>query len=250
MKNPSLCITSIPGTQTQPLKLLAAAFLAVSLLAPTARAGQGAASFLDFDDVNPGFGTPTDTSETLLNWSTSAAGTATNSARPSGTQLTIGAVDSDFMGPTPFAFSINLNGGGNLQGVRINSTNVNVTFTGSANTHNNSGPNFWIVTNFSTLTVNDTRQTFADQVKGVNWNNVAVTFQGPGTINFPTPFGCNSTAVNTQNMSGVINLQMPAVVSASSYSGGFVLVAGTLNFASAGSANAFNGFAAGKNFII
>jgi autotransporter-associated beta strand protein len=205
---------------------------------------------LDFDDVNPGFGTPTDTSETALNWSTSAAGTASALARPSGTQLTIGNADSDFTGPTPFNFAINLNGGGNLQGVRINSTNVNVTFTGSANTHNNSSPNFWIVTNFSSLTVNDTRQTFADTVKGVNWNNTAVTFQGPGTINFPTPFGCNSTAVNTQNMSGVINLQMSPVVSASSYSGGFVLVAGTLNFASAGSANAFNGFAAGKNFII
>jgi len=230
--------------------LVAAASLAILLLAPTARAGQGAASFLDFDDVNPGFGTPTDTSETALNWSTSAAGTASALARPSGTQLTIGNADSDFTGPTPFNFAINLNGGGNLQGVRINSTNVNVTFTGSANTHNNSSPNFWIVTNFSSLTVNDTRQTFADTVKGVNWNNTAVTFQGPGTINFPTPFGCNSTAVNTQNMSGVINLQMSPVVSASSYSGGFVLVAGTLNFASAGSANAFNGFAAGKNFII
>ena len=220
------------------------------MLASTARAGQGAASFLDFDDVNPGFGVPTDTSETALNWSTSAAGTATATARPSTTQLTIGNADSDFTGPTPFNFTINLNGGGNLQGVRINSTNVNVTFTGTANTHNASGPNFWIVTNFSTLTVNDTRQTFADTVKGLNWNSTAVTFQGPGTINFLTPMGANSTAVNTQNMSGVINLQMSPVVSASTYSGGFVLVAGTLNFASAGSANAFNGFAATKNFII
>jgi autotransporter-associated beta strand protein len=253
MKNPILCITSIPGMHLRFRKLftlLAAASLAMLLLAPNARAGQGAASYLDFDDINPGFGTPADTSESLPNWSTSAAGTITNSARPSGTQLTIGAVDSDFTGPTPFTFSINLNGGGNLQGVRINSTNVNVTFTGSANTHNASSPNFWIVTNFSTLTVNDTRQLFADTVKGLNWNNTAVTFQGSGTINFPTPFGCNSTAVNTQNMSGVINLQMPPVTSASSYSGGFVLVAGTLNFASAGSANVFNGFRASTNFVI
>jgi fibronectin-binding autotransporter adhesin len=253
MKNPSPCITSIPGTHVRfykPLIILAATCLAISLFAPAVRAGQGAASFLDFDDVNPGFGIPTDTSETAINWSTSAAGTATATARPSGTQLTIGNADSDFTGPTPFAFSINLNGGGNLQGVRINSTNVNVTFTGSANTHNASTPNFWIVTNFSTLTVNDTRQTFADTVKGLNWNNTTVTFQGPGTINFPTPIGANSTAVNTQSMSGVINFQMPAVTSASTYSGGYVLVSGTLNFASAGSANAFNGFGAGKNFII
>jgi autotransporter-associated beta strand protein len=253
MKNPS-CIISIPTTQLRFDKrlsgLLAVTVLAISLFASAARGGQGAASFLDFDDVNPGFGTPTDTSETALNWSTNAAGTAPTNLRPSGTQLTVGSADSDFSGPTPFAFTINLNGGGNLQGVRINSTNVNVTLTGTANTHNNSGPNFWIVTNFSTLTVNNTRQTFADTLKGVNWNNVAVTFQGPGTINFPTPFGCNSTAVNTQSMSGVINLQMPPVTSASTYSGGYVLVSGTLNFASAGSANAFNGFGAGKNFII
>ncbi len=231
------------------LKLAVIAF-SVLLLAGAARAGQGAASYADFDDVNPGFGTPADTSETSLTWSTSAAGTATATARPSGTQLTIGSAATDFPGPAPYTFSINLAGGGNLQGVAINSTNVNVTFTGSANTHNNSGPNFWTITNFSSLTVNDSRQTFSGTVKGMNWNNVAVTFQGPGTFNFPTPFGCNSTAVNTQNMSGVINLQMQPVTTASSYSGGFVLVAGTLNFASAGSANAFNGFAAGKNFII
>jgi autotransporter-associated beta strand protein len=231
-------------------KFLRVPILAILLLAPSARAGQGAASYLDFDDVNPGFGTPINTDELSLNWSTSAAGTATATARPSGTQLTIGSAATDFSGPTPYVFSINLNGAGNLQGVVINSTNVNVTFTGSANTHNNSGPNFWTITNFSSLTVNDSRQTFAGTVKGMNWNNVAVTFQGPGTFNFPTPFGCNSTAVNTQNMSGVINLQMPPVTAASSYSGGYVLVAGTLNFASAGSANAFNGFGAGKNFII
>jgi fibronectin-binding autotransporter adhesin len=261
MKNPSACITSIPQknpwfrkslvkSAMKSVTILAAMWLVMFFFAPAARAGQGAASFLDFDDSNPGFGTPTDTSETANTWSASAAGTVSAGQRTSGTQLTIGNADSDFSGPTPFNFAINLNGGGNLQGVRINSTNVNVTFTGTANTHNNSGPNFWIVTNFSSLTVNNSRQLFADTVKGVNWNNVAVTFQGPGTINFPTPFGCNSTAVNTQSMSGVINLQMPPVVSASTYSGGFVLVSGTLNFASAGSANVFNGFGAGKNFII
>ena len=34
------------------------------------------------------------------------------------------------------------------------------------------------------------------------------------------------------------------------YTGGYTLTAGTLNFASAGSANAFNGFAAGKSFSV
>jgi fibronectin-binding autotransporter adhesin len=254
MKYPSSRIASMPATQLRfrnLLTLLGATSLAILLLATTARAGQGPASYLDFDDVNPGFGTPVDTSETAVNWTTSAAGTVGSTARPSGTQLTIGAAATDFAGPSPFSFAINLNGGGNLQGVVINSTNVNVTFTGTANTHNNSGPNFWTVTNFSSLTVNDTRQTFADTVKGLNWNNVAVTFQGPGTINFPTPIGCNSaTAINTQNMSGVINFQMPPVTSASGYGGGYVLIAGTLNFASAGSANVFNGFTAGKSFMV
>jgi autotransporter-associated beta strand protein len=254
MKNPAFCITPISATQLRvrkPIIIAAAISLAISLLVPAARAGQGAASYLDFDDVNPGFGTPVDTTETTVNWTTSAAGTVGSTARPNSTQLTIGAAATDFGGPTPFTFSINLNGGLNLQGVVINSTNVNVTFTGTANTHNNSGPNFWTITNFSSLTVNDTRQTFADTVKGMNWNNVAVTFQGPGTINFPTPIGANSaTAINTQNMSGVINFQMPPVTSASTYGGGYVLIAGTLNFASAGSANAFNGFTAGKTFTI
>src|SRR5262249_50722892 len=129
MKNSSQCITYIPGTHPRFRKhlILLAASLAVLLFAPAARAGQGPASYLDFDDVNPGFGTPVDTSETPLNWSTSAAGTAPATARPSGTQLTIGAAATDFPGPTPLNFSINLNGGPNLQGVVINSTNVNVT---------------------------------------------------------------------------------------------------------------------------
>ncbi|HZM06451.1 MAG TPA: autotransporter-associated beta strand repeat-containing protein, partial [Candidatus Saccharimonadales bacterium] len=111
----------------------------------------------------------------------------------------------------------------------------------------------WMVTNFSTLTLNDTRQAFVvgGSVKGLNWNNQSVTFTGAGTINFPSPLGCNSTALNTENMlGGVINLQMSPVTGASSYTGGFALANGTLNFASAGSTNAFNGFAAGKNFSI
>jgi autotransporter-associated beta strand protein len=230
-------------------------FLAALSFIPAAFAGQGAASYLDFNGTTAGFGTAATTSESALNWSTSAAGTAATTARPSGTQLTIGAQASDFLDVAPETFNINLDGGGNLQGVLINSTNVNVTFTGSANTHNNSGPNTWTVTNFSTLIVNDTRQAFdsASTVKGLNWNNVAVTFQGGGTITFQTPMACNTaSAIQTEAMlpTGVINLQNAAISTTCSYKGGFTLTSGTLNFASAGSAYAFSGLTNGQFLAI
>ena len=227
---------------------------AFCLLASAVYGGQGAANYVDFDATNPGFGTGADTSETATTWTTAAAGNIATIARTSGSQLTIGAVATDFAGSG--TFSINLNGGGNLQGVLINSTNANITFTGTANTHNNSGPNTWTITNFATLTINDTRQNFdsAGTIKGLNWNNVAVTFQGPGTFNFATPLACNSTAANTCNMTnGVINLQMGAISPASttcSYKGGFALNAGTLNFASAGSATAFAGLTNGQTLAL
>src|SRR5882757_8976094 len=124
MKNPSSSITSMTATQHRLRTLLTpliAMCLAISLLTPSVRGAQGAASYLDFDDANPGFGTPVDTSENTANWSTSAAGTVGAVIRPSGTQITIGAAATDFAGPTPFNFAINLSGGGNLQGVVINS---------------------------------------------------------------------------------------------------------------------------------
>lgn len=93
-------------------------------------AGQGAASYLDFNGSDTGFGTPTDTSETATNWTTSAAGTTNTTARISGSQLTVGNAVSDFGGPSRVAFAINLDGASNLQGVLINSSNVDVTFTG------------------------------------------------------------------------------------------------------------------------
>ncbi len=248
--------TACPSRKSQNRSLyyarIASAILAFLSIIPAANAGQGTASFLDFDGTNPGFGTAANTAETITNWSTSAAGTAATTARPTGYQITVGAAASDFPGAAPF--NIALDGNGNLQGVLINSTNANVTFTGTANTHNNSSPNAWTVTNFASLTVNDTRQSFdsAGTVKGLNWNNVVVTFQGGGTFNFPTPFGCNTTNGNTENMlpTGVINLQNAAISSTCSYKGGFTLTAGTLNFASTGSAFAFSGITNGQLFSI
>ena len=132
-----------------------------------------------------------------------------------------------------------------LNGVLINSTGANITFTGSANVHPTSSST-WTVAAGSSLTVNDTRQSFdttTGTVKGLNWNNQATTFAGGGTINFPTPFGANSaTALFTENMpGGVINIQIGAITAGDtiSYGGNFTLTAGTLNFASAGSAFQF-----------
>jgi len=148
-------------------------------------------------------------------------------------------------------YTINLDNGGSWTGggLTIGSTNTVITFIGTANTHLNATAT-WTVAAGSTLILDDTRQSFdaAGTVKGFNWNSRSATFAGGGTFNFQTPFGCNSTAVNTENNpGGVVNLLMNPVTSTASagtYSGGFTLTAGTLNFASAGSAEAFYGFTA------
>src|SRR3954467_13963533 len=116
--------------------LAAGSFIGVyGMSASTARAANGTASYLDVNGNVAGFGSASGTyTETGLFWSTSNAGTATPTARPTSTQLTIGNTASDFAGQT---FAINLDAGINLNGVLINSTSVNVTLQGSSNTHNN-----------------------------------------------------------------------------------------------------------------
>ena len=253
--NPMKTNLKFPIQSRHPLNLFAGTMLALLFFAPAILAGQGAASYVDWNSTTAGFGTPADTTETALTWSTSAAGTAATTAKPATTQLTIGANLADFAAVSPYAFNIDMNAGSTLQGILINSSNINVTLTGSSNEHNNSSPNTWTITNNSSLTLNDTRQAFdsASTVKGFNWNGVAVTFQGGGTFNFLTPFGCNTaTAVQTENMiGGVINLQWPSTISTKSTScGGFILTNGTLNFASAGSAYVFSGLTNGQTVSI
>ena len=148
-------------------------------------------------------------------------------------------------------FSVNLNGN-RLNGVAVNSPGIDVTLTGTGNVYPSAAQTWW-VTNNSSLTVNETRQAFdsGSTVKGMNWNGQSVTFLGNGTFNFPTPFGCNTpSATQTNNMpGGTNNFQMSAPALGStgnSYKGGFVLIAGTLNFASAGSAYAFSGLTNGQ----
>src|SRR4051812_36940823 len=71
--------------------LFAGLLLALFAFTPASFGANGAANYLDFDGPTPGFGTPTDTVETntvILNWSTSATGTAVTTNRVSGSQLT------------------------------------------------------------------------------------------------------------------------------------------------------------------
>jgi autotransporter-associated beta strand protein len=85
----------------------------------------------------------------------------------------------------------------------------------------------------------------------MNLNNQATTFTGGGTINIGTAL-MGSSALVTENMTGVLNLQATntTVGYTSTLTGGFTLTAGTLNFASAQSAGTFSAFTSGKTFTI
>ncbi len=229
-----------------------------------ARAANGTTIYFDVNGNLAGFGVPGGPNPpnaagpynlTGSFWDLTADGTGASVAFASGDALTIGSTTTVF---APATFSIDLDFGNNLNGVVINSPGINLTLTTENNNVHPTSASTWTVAAGSTLTLNGARQTFAtgDTIKDLNWNNQAITFTGGGTFNFPTPFGCNSgAATNVENMSagGVVNLQMAALASStttSTYGGGFTLTAGTLNFASAGSAGAFIGFVAGKPFSI
>jgi autotransporter-associated beta strand protein len=222
--------------------LFTLALLGLLAVTPASWGANGTTNYIDFDGNNPGFGTPTGApAQSATIWSTDATGSSSTVAFTSGGAMGFGS-PSTALTAASFSVALDQASGQILNGVIVNSPGLDVTLTGSANVHPNSSST-WFVAAGSTLTVSDTRQTYADSVKGLNWNNQSVTFQGGGTINFPTPFGANSTAANTENMvGGTINLQMQPIVSISSYRGGFTLTAGTLNFASAGCANIFNNF--------
>jgi len=232
------------------VSLLASSFLAALFVIPTVFGANGTTQYIDVNGTTAGFGTPSGTiNQTDASWSTDPNGLATPVAFVSTDAMALGSNFTDLASST---FSVNLNSGSDINGVVVNAGNVSVTLTGSANTHPTTSST-WFVTNTSLLTLDDTRQAFdsGSTVKGLNWNNQAVTFTGSGTFDFLTPFGCNSpSAVQTENMpGGVINLQMsaPSLAStANTYKGGFTLTAGTLNFASAGSAYAFSGLTNGQ----
>ena len=263
-----VCATS-SSNSASPIRRWANSVLGVAIIfsiawpvlsAGQARAANGTTIYFDVNGTAAGFGVPGGPNPpnaagpynlTGSFWDLTADGTGASVAFPSNDALTIGSSTTTF---APATFTIDLNFGNNLNGIVINSTGINVTFTTENNNVHPTATSTWTVVAGSSLTLNGARQTFADTIKSLNWNNQAITFNGGGTFNFLTPFGCNSTANNTENNpGGVVNLQMGAIAATtttSSYTGGFTLTAGTLNFASAGSAAAFIGFAAGKPFSI
>ena len=99
--NPMKTNLKFPIQSRHPLNLFAGTMLALLFFAPAILAGQGAASYVDWNSTTAGFGTPADTTETALTWSTSAAGTAATTAKPATTQLTIGANLADFAAVSP-----------------------------------------------------------------------------------------------------------------------------------------------------
>ena len=229
-----------------------AAALALAGLLLCAPAAFAATVYFDVNGASPGFGTPAPgasgsygTSSASLFWTTDTTGVAAPAAFVSGDIMAFGYVATDLTNAT---FSVALNGDSSFSGggIIVNASNVNITLTGSDNTHLNATQT-WMVTNSSSLTINDTRQAYdtAAQVHGLNWNNKSVTFTGGGTYNFLTPFGANTaTSLQTANLSpgGVINLQMAPISDSSTFGGGFKLSAGNLNFATGGCSNIFNNF--------
>ena len=202
--------------------LLAAAGAAAALnsgLSSAAFGANGTAEFFDVNGTTALFGTPT--SGTTPNaydqlgnfWSTSAAGTTAPGAFTSGDQITFGASASDFAGDT---FTVNLD---QATGQIFNG----LVIPGNIKQHHiDRNPKCaltaahwaaWTVPTGSTLTMDDTRQAFDttnSTVKGLNWNNQSVTFQGGGTINKRPHLDATRRVIsNVENMaSGTINLQM------------------------------------------
>jgi fibronectin-binding autotransporter adhesin len=168
-------------------------------------------------------------------WTTSSAGTGSIVSMPSGSQLTIGASSSDFANSM---FTINLDAVA-IIGIQINSTNANITLVGSGGGSGNNNVSTWTVPSGSTL-----NEAALSTGGGLNFNNKALTLSGGGTINFQTEVGYNSspTFANsiTENMSGgTVNLLTNYYTANGLQQGSYILTAGTLNFATASSANAF-----------
>lgn len=230
-----------------------ALLFAATLIVPSAFAANGAIEYFDDNGTTTGFGSPVSGAYNMTNnppdgWSTDPAGLAAPGNFTSGDQMTFGSSANAVTG----TFTVNLNSGGNMNGICVSNSGANITLIGGSNTHPTSGST-WTVAAGSVLTMSSTRQSPG----GFNFNSQTITITGGGTFNSGTSLGPNSTALITENMSGgVVNLYQTnltvatAQTSTYSYAGGFTLTAGTLNFASAQSVYNFIDFAAGKNFAI
>jgi autotransporter-associated beta strand protein len=168
--------------------------------------------------------------------------------------IMIGTNESDFDGDT---FTINVdeatsgtadnttdvNGGF----ITINSTNVIVTLTGSANEHLDVAANLWTVAAGSTL-IED-----ISSDGSFNFNSENLTLAGGGTFNFETMFGANDSKALIENMTGAgtVILSQSGASTRGVYTGGYMLTNGTLQFLTAFAlANAFKEFSPTSQFAI
>ncbi len=235
MKKPS----SISGSSRLGLS---GALLAAALLLPSGVRANGTAYYLDVNGTTAGFGAPSGAyNENGTFWSKDTTGVTAPGTLATGGQLTFGYSPSDFNGST---FSINMTGPAWL-GLVVNSTNANITLTGTANAYINYASVTWTVAGGSTLTEAVTFNGY-----GLNFNNDAVTLNGAGTLNFGSSVGYNSTSSINENMPGGTVNFTSAWNAGTANQASYVLTAGTLNFSNAASANALNGLHAGKLFAL
>ena len=228
----------------------ALALAALALAQPDAQAFQ----YFDTDGATAGFqaadGYTFTVADSVWNPNSSGIGTLAKITGGLGAQ-SFGYTASDLSGLHVTLDTYNAGGsnpsGFNGAGLAINSTSFTLTFTnsytggGSGNFYVMGSP--WAIAAGSTVNVNATY----NHNPGMNWGT-AVTFQGGGTINFNTMLGFNCSLLQTDN-GAVINLKA-AGATTNGYTGGFTLTSGTLNFAAAASATAFQMFPSGKSFAI
>jgi autotransporter-associated beta strand protein len=210
----------------------------LSCLWTTAVAANGTAYYLDVNGDAAGFGDPNggvyNPSHSV--WTTNALGTSATAAIGSSPQFTFGAGASDFNGAS---FTIS-SGVANWAGILVNCTNVNITMNGAGGYLAQSGHQSWTVPAGSTLT--------AAWTGGLNFNYANVWLSGGGVINFETPVdGNNYYGSIRQNMTdGTVNLR----AGPTGNQGAYILIKGTLNFATAASSNALSAMVNNNTFTI
>ena len=229
MKTRVVSATRVRGLVSYRFLLPALLWWGAVLLPGMARAN-GTAYYFDVNYPALGLGSPAGTYLQNGNfWTTDPSGATAPIALPASVQMTFGATASDFSGT---AFTINMNSGNNWTGLLVNSTNANITIIGTANSYL-SGAQTWTVAAGSTF-----NEAMTWSAGGLNFNFVALTLAGGGTINFQTSLGYNdTTGVITENDAGAgltVNLFSTNIT----FSGGYTLTSGTLNLASPVATNA------------
>lgn len=184
---------------------------------------------------NPFWNTTSETATPLADYAASDA-------------MCIGQNPSDYNGYS-FSISFNYSASTHLTGsggasITIGSTNAIVTFNGADNDYLDAA---------TTISVAQGSTLIEDvdwDSLGLNFDSQTVTLNGGGTITFQTPVGLNSSKLITENMpGGTVNLAA-GLPTKDDFTGGYTLTAGSLNFTTAASANAFGGFPSGANLAI